>query len=159
MSARSPLVLAAAFLLLQIGSTAQQQPAFRAGTDVVTVDVVVRDGGRPVQGLAPADFAVHDNGVAQVVEQVEPIAAPIDVTLLVDVSGPVNGVWMPPRPAAEAVGEVNDSARQIAAMLRPVDRLRVLAVDEYVEELAPMQPAEGLTPLERVRSGGRAAVH
>ena len=158
MTSRPPLVLTAALLLLQIGSTAQQQPAFRASTDVITVDVVVRDGGRPVRGLTPADFAVRDNGVAQVIERIESIAAPIDVTLLVDVSGPVNGVWMPP-PAADAVGEVNDSARRIAAMLRPVDRLRVLAVDEYVEEVAPMQPVDGLAPLERVRSGGRAAVH
>jgi VWFA-related protein len=156
---RAPLLLVCVPLLLQAASTAQQQPTFRAGTDVVSVDVVVRDGGRPVRGLTPGDFAVRDNGVSQAVERVDVTAAPIDVTLLVDVSGPINGVWTRPRPMAEAVAEVNDAARQIAVMLRPVDRLRVVTVDEYVEEAVPMQQAAAVPSIEEVASGGRAGVH
>jgi VWFA-related protein len=56
---------------------AQQQetlPAFPSRVEVVTLDVVVVDKqGRPVRGLAAADFAVHEEGQPQVVVAFEAV--------------------------------------------------------------------------------------
>ena len=46
----------------------QEQPAFRAGADLVIVDAVVVDrDGRPVADLTPRDFEVRDDGRPQTV--------------------------------------------------------------------------------------------
>jgi VWFA-related protein len=66
-------------LLLTAGISAQeqrpapepppQQPVFRAGTDLVRVDVTVTErGDEPVSDLKAEDFEVTDDGVPQVVE-------------------------------------------------------------------------------------------
>ena len=55
--------LAAASLLAQ-GQSAP--PQFRAGVELITVDVAVLDGDRqPVRGLTEADFTVRENGVVR----------------------------------------------------------------------------------------------
>ena len=64
-----------------------QQPTFRSGTDLVSVDVIVRVAGDAVGGLTASDFALRDNGVPQRIESTEATAVPVDVSLVVDVSG------------------------------------------------------------------------
>ena len=65
-----------------------QQPIFRGGADAVTVDVVVKDGGRVVGGLTTSDFGLRGRpGVSQTIDRVVATAVPVDVTLIVDVSG------------------------------------------------------------------------
>ena len=50
----------------------QQQPTFRARTDLVQLDVVVVDAdGQPVHGLTKDDFQVFDRGRSQTVATVE----------------------------------------------------------------------------------------
>src|SRR5215471_17354195 len=66
-----------------------QRPTFRAFTDVVSVDVSVKNGRVPVGGLTPADFELRDNGVVQAIDAVSIETVPIDVTLIVDLSGSV----------------------------------------------------------------------
>jgi VWFA-related protein len=53
--------------LLALSATGQQsQPTFSANSNLVIVDVVVRDkSGRPIEGLKPADFAVFEDGKPQ----------------------------------------------------------------------------------------------
>lgn len=51
---------AIALLLASIGH--EPQPQFRGGIELVTVDVSVRERGRPVPGLTRDDFEVLDNG-------------------------------------------------------------------------------------------------
>jgi len=47
---------------------AEQQPVFRAETDLVTVGVTVRDrAGTPITDLSQADFTVTEDGRAQAV--------------------------------------------------------------------------------------------
>ena len=48
-----------------------QQPIFRAGTDLVRVDVTVTNDDEPVTDLRLADFEVTEDGVPQVVENVQ----------------------------------------------------------------------------------------
>ncbi len=53
---------------------------FRAGTDVVSVEVSVRRDRRAIVGLKAADFELLDNGVRQDISGVSYEQLPIDVT-------------------------------------------------------------------------------
>ena len=91
-----PLMLAAALTVsaaVPIASsvTGQQQPAFRATTEVVLVDALVTRNGRPAEGLTANDFEVHDSGVRQAVALVGMQTVPVDLRLLLDVSGSLEG--------------------------------------------------------------------
>lgn len=91
----SCVVMTAAMLALadlQVGRAQEpQRPAFRAATDVVRVDVSVRQGNRAIEGLTPGDFEVLDNGVRQEVTELSFGRLPIDVTVGLDVSFSVTG--------------------------------------------------------------------
>jgi hypothetical protein len=55
-----------------LASQTQQQPVFRGGIRLVTVNVtVVDDGGRPVRGLTAADFTVTIDDVRRPVQTVD----------------------------------------------------------------------------------------
>ncbi len=73
-----------AFAVLVIGrATAQQDPTFHAGTELVQVSVIAQDKhGKPVAGLRREDFQLFDNGQQQniqlfVGETIKPEAAPV----------------------------------------------------------------------------------
>jgi VWFA-related protein len=133
----------------------QQQPAaqpaqtFRTGTDVVFVDVSVREGGKPVAGLRAEDFVLTDNGVRQRVESVEAAAVPIDLTLVVDVSGNPSGPWQAPTPVGSVLGAIQKELADVTALLRPDDRLRLLAIGRGVQLLIPFSAPDDL-PLVRL---------
>ena len=79
-------------LLLSAALSAQtQSPVFSTKVEVVRVDALVTDGGRPVLGLGPADFEVLDNGVPQAVEFVSYDQIPLNVVLAFDMSDSVAG--------------------------------------------------------------------
>ena len=65
-----PFAIAA---LLAISATAQQpQPVFTANSNLVIVDVTVRDkSGRPIEGLRAGDFAVFEGGKPQKIAMFE----------------------------------------------------------------------------------------
>lgn len=163
MTARAGIaaVLVASVVVLQ--AEIQQPPprsgqTFRTGTDVVMVDVSVRDGGKAVTGLTANDFVLTDNGVRQQIDSVEATAVPIDLTLVVDVSGDPNAAWTAPLTPA-AVGEiVRNEVTPIASLLRPTDRLRVLASDTYVQQAVPMANVSALPPL-RIEGGGLSSLY
>jgi VWFA-related protein len=77
-------------LLVPVGlaatRTAAQQPIFSARVDTVRVDVDVQRGGKPVHGLAAADFEVLDNGVPQKVDLLASASAPVNVVIVLDTS-------------------------------------------------------------------------
>jgi VWFA-related protein len=51
-------------------SAQQQPPTFRAGTDLVEVDVIVRDkSGTFVRDLSPDDFTIEESGARQEIQQ------------------------------------------------------------------------------------------
>jgi VWFA-related protein len=68
-----------------------QAPTFSSRVDVVRVDVLVTDNGKPVLGLTSADFEVVDNGVAQQVDLVSFDQIPLNVVLVFDMSNSVEG--------------------------------------------------------------------
>src|SRR5437899_9319984 len=67
---------ALAFLALGAAPPEPQTPVFRAGADVVVLDVVVRDRkGRTVRDLRPDEVAVYEDGVGQPVASFRLVAA------------------------------------------------------------------------------------
>ena len=75
-------LLPASFLLAQ-----DQRSVFRGGTDMVSVPVSVRTVDKAVAGLKASDFELMDNGVVQSIQSFAIETQPIDVTLLLDLSG------------------------------------------------------------------------
>lgn len=141
------------------GSQAQTPPIFRAATDVVSVDVTVRSGGQAVAGLTAGDFVVRDNGVVQHVQVLDVAAMPLDVTILADVSSQTRGAWTNQESAAHIRSRLDANVAAIAGILRPVDRLRVLAIDTYVTELLPLQPAAAPIALRPVDEQGLSSTY
>jgi VWFA-related protein len=88
---RRGVPLALALVLFEGAGHAQQSPAFTSKIEAVRVDALVTDNGQPIRGLAPADFEVLDNGVAQQVELVSFDQIPLNVILALDMSDSVAG--------------------------------------------------------------------
>jgi VWFA-related protein len=151
------LSIAAAVTVL----AAQEPPpqTFRAGTDVVMVDVSVRDGKLVVTGLSAADFVLTDNGVRQQIESVEATSVPLDVTLAVDVSGNPGMAWRTAAKASEVNAALQREVNQVASLLRPADRLRLLTIDRYVRQVWPFLPANALPPVRGLEMDGLASTH
>jgi VWFA-related protein len=94
-----------------------QRPAFRAATDVVRVDVSVRQGNRVIEGLTAGDFEVLDNGVRQQVTELSYGRLPIDVTVGLDVSFSVTGPLLQ---------QLQRAVVQLMRDMRPGDRLKLV---------------------------------
>jgi VWFA-related protein len=147
------------------GARPQQRPAFRAATDVVFVDVAVRDEvGGLVGGLSAGDFVLTDNGVRQKIDSVEPVDLPIDLTLVADVSDSIIGLAGRPIGRIDPASfprQIDDQVRRTAVMLRAEDRLRVLASGDYGVEVQPFAPAAELVRETQYRgpTGGQSSLH
>jgi len=144
-------LLAALLVAAGVDVTAQQKPpVFRSGATLVTASVSVKKGNRPVNGLTPSDFILTDNGVPQTVERVTFEEVPIDVTVVIDLSGSTAGI----------VDEIRRDTRRIIGFLRPIDKVRVVAIDTYVHEVIPQQLVEKkdlALPVKMV-SGGSSSI-
>lgn len=125
------LVASAAMVATTIGA-GQDRPTFRAGVDLVTVDVTVRDGNRSVRGLSAEDFVLTDNGVPQTIDVVLTASLPIDVTIALDVSGSM----------APLIDPIKAQARQAASLLGRDDRMRLLTFGDRVEVAAEFGAAD-----------------
>lgn len=122
-----------------LAATAQMSGAqtFKTRVEGVTVDVSVTNGGRVVSGLGAADFEVTDNGVRQRIIGVHHEILPLDVTLVVDMSG--GGVLQ----TAVLAG-----VERVRQSLRDDDRLRVLTFDAQVREHGAFASPRAMPPLE-----------
>ena len=136
---------------------ANPQQTFRAGTDVVMVDVSVKSGDHVVTGLGPEDFVLTDNGVRQRIESVEATAVPMDLTLVIDLSGNPDRPWSRRIDRSKVVADVQREVQEVTSILRPTDRIRLLAIDQYVQQIWPLQPVPA-TPIPRVEFDGLASV-
>jgi VWFA-related protein len=127
----------------------QERPTFRTRTDHVAVDVAVRNGDVAAVGLSAADFRLFDNGVQQALEAVETESVPIDVTLFHDTSPSLAG----------KIDALKRDVRDIAAMLRPMDRFRLLTFDMQVNDVFGWQPAGDPLNLDGVKIGRISSVY
>lgn len=135
-----------------------QQQTFRTSTDAVVVDVSVRRGNTPVTGLTAASFELRDNGVKQDVELVETTGVPIDLSVVVDVSGNLDRPWIKPVPMSKVTADVNERVAKLTKLLRPGDRVRLMAQDAYVQQLWPLQAAAIVPVVSTLQFDGNSSL-
>lgn len=83
---RRRLIVAAALACVLPAFVAAQQGRFRAGVDLVSLNVTVMDGTRYVTGLEETDFDVFEDGVKQTLTIFSPVQQPIALAILLDTS-------------------------------------------------------------------------
>jgi VWFA-related protein len=129
---------------------AQQQSVFKSGVDLVFVDVSVTSGRTPVRDLASTDFTLTDNGVKQEIEAVSVESMPIDVTLLLDVSGSVE---------AGVLGGLKRAVDDTATALTARDRVRLLSFSHEVRQLFPYRAGGAAASLAALSAGGATSLY
>ena len=159
MARLSCVVAAVAALAAWPGAQSQTPQTFRTGTDVVVVDVSVKRDNVPVTGLTAADFELRDNGVRQEIESVETAAVPIDLSIVVDVSGNPARPWTEPQSRTSVSAKIDAEVRKLTKLLRSGDRVRLFAVDTYIQQLWPLQPAETAPAVRDVVFDGQSSLY
>ena len=119
----------AASLEIIVGAAPQPPPAtqpqtpFRAGVDVVSLNVIVTEGaGHYITDLAPEDFNVFEDGVKQDVTFFTRTNLPIALSVLLDTSASMENKL----PTAQ------EAAIGFAKRLRPQDLAEVIDFDSRV---------------------------
>ncbi len=112
------LVASVGVVLLQIAVVAQTPQRFRSATELVSIDVLVTDDRQVVTGLAAADFELLDNGVRQTIDQLYIEQLPVNVVMVLDTSGSVQG---------ERLQALKAGALSIVGRLRRTDRAAVIS--------------------------------
>ncbi|MCC7043030.1 MAG: VWA domain-containing protein [Acidobacteria bacterium] len=117
------LLLASCALLLPVPGLAQQA-VFRGDGDTVRVFVTVTDrDGRLVTTLAQSDFEIRDNGRPQPIAIFDSRPQPIQLVVMLDVSGSMLG----------NLQLLRESAARLFASLLPGDRVRVGTFGREIE--------------------------
>jgi Ca-activated chloride channel homolog len=159
-------VLAAAFLALefsteqvrgqseQVGQppTGGQAPSFRAGVDIVSLNVTVSDGtARYVTDLEPENFSVFEDGVKQDVTLFSRTNLPIALALLLDTSASMEG----------RLHVAQEAAVGFARRLRTQDLAEVISFDSRVVVLQPFtsEPSELEQAIRKTSPGGSTSLH
>ena len=113
---------------------------FGARIDIVTVDVSVFSGNRPVAGLGAADFVLTDRGVRHQLQLVSRETVPVELTLILE-----GHQFEDPR-------RLTIGIQRIAALLAPRDRLRIQTFANELVDVVPWRApgdAIDLGPLPR----------
>jgi Ca-activated chloride channel homolog len=108
--------LLAALVAVALPAAAVPQ-RFRVNTEAVRVDVLVKDGNRPVAGLTANDFELRDRDVLQRIEAVSFEDVPLSVMIALDTSDSLKG---------QALADLRNAALAATELLRPVDRAALL---------------------------------
>lgn len=104
-------------------------PVFRAAANIVRVDTLVTERGKPIAKLTPDDFELYDNGVRQQVTMATIEDVDIDVVLALDTSRSVAG---------ERLQALRDAAGALIRNLREGDRAAVVTFASGVTVSAPL---------------------
>jgi len=103
-------------ILAALSLTAQTQtPTFRAGAALVRVDVQVVSGKAPVTGLTQGDFIIREEGDVKAIETFGHEAEPVQLVILLDVSGSMGRV----------LREMAAVAQRALGALQPGDQVAV----------------------------------
>src|SRR2546423_1619645 len=107
----------------------------RVTSNLVVVPVSVTDAqGQPMRDLKATDFRIEEDGRAQEIAQLgNPEQVPLDIALLIDVSGSV---------VARFAFEQQAAARFLQQVLKPEDRATVFAIDETPRMIQQLTTAQ-----------------
>jgi Ca-activated chloride channel family protein len=154
---RFALAVAAAVCAAAVAAAAQQppqpavQPSFRAGVELVSLNVTVMEGTRYVTDLEQKDFNVFEDGVKQDVTFFNKTNLPIALALLLDTSASMDSKL----PTAQ------EAAIGFAKRLRPQDLAEVIDFDNRVTVLQNFtsSPKELETAIRRTSAGGSTSLY
>ena len=146
-----------AVALASAAMAAQDQPTFRAQSDIVVVHAMVEDNrGAAVPGLTRENFLVYEDNYPQQVSVFSATDAPASIGLLID-----NSTSMAPKRELVVAAAV-----QFAELSNPEDEIFVLAFNEHVREAwAPRVIEESdisilrATLLNRISARGKTALY
>jgi Ca-activated chloride channel family protein len=100
----------------------RQSPSFRAGVELVSLNVTVTEGARYVSDLETSDFQVFEDGVHQEITYFSKANLPIALALLIDTSASMESKL----PVAQ------EAAVGFARRLRPQDLAEIVDFDSRV---------------------------
>lgn len=152
--------LSAAVAALSIASAHARQdqtpqlrpPRFRSGVELVALNVSVVDPQqRFISGLRVEDFSVSEDGVPRDVPFFGAAGVPVDVGLLLDLSGSMR----------ERIGVIVEAAVGFIRTLRPGDRAVVTGFADRMEILQSMtsDPGQLEQAVRQARPRGRTALY
>ena len=112
--------------------------------------VWVTNGNAPVGGLTAADFQLLDNGVPQPFTIATGDPPPMDVIVVLDVSGSVAG---------KALDQLKVDVQRLNEQLHATDRLRLVTFARDVADVFGLQPGGAPVPVDRITSGGMTSFY
>src|SRR5688500_15943524 len=122
-----------ALIALVVGATsAIDAQRFTSRALGVRVDVLETHGKHSVTGLSAADFELRDNGVPQVLAQVDVEQLPLNLILVFDTSASVAG---------ERMHALLEAGRTLLDQLREPDRVALVSFSTRVQLVAPLTPS------------------
>jgi len=148
---RAPVVSAIAAIVVSALSARPQTPTFSSRLEVVRVDVLVAEDGRPVRELKPSDFDIRDEGVPQAVDLVSFEEIPLDVVLAMDISDSVSG---------DRLEHLRGASEAVLNRLTKADRAGLVSFNNAVEVRAnPTQDTALVrSALDHVQASGETAL-
>lgn len=133
-------------------ATPPQQTPFRAGVELVSLNVIVSDGaGKYVTDLDSGDFNVYEDGVKQDVTFFNKSNLPIALALLVDTSASMETKL--PTAQEAAVGFVRRLRQQDLAEVIDFDS-RVVVLQNFTNNLAELEQA-----IHKTSAGGSTSLY
>jgi len=130
----------------------RQQPSFRAGIDIVSLNVTVTDGSNHyVTDLAENEFSVFEDGVKQNLTFFSRRQQPIALSLLLDSSASME----------QHIGTLQTAATNFIKKLKPNDIAQVIDFDSRVEIRQGFtgNQADLQTAIEQTNAGGSTSLH
>jgi Ca-activated chloride channel homolog len=103
----------------------QQEPRFRGGVDLVSLNVTVMEGARYVRDLGEQDFEIYEDGARQGISFFSRVQQPIALAILLDTSASMN----------ERLATAQEAAIGFARRLRADDVIEVIDFDSQVRIL------------------------
>jgi len=149
-TASRPVVVASA--MAATVTALAQQPLFRAGIEVVRIDLSVTQDGAPARGLRLEDFEVRDQGVKQQVTGFLYEEVPLEGYLVLDASNSVAG---------QKLIDLRRAALAFLAGFRTGDQAALLTFSHEVTQHQPLTSdvAAVRRALDAVKTGGTTALN
>jgi Ca-activated chloride channel homolog len=129
-----------------------QSPAFRAGIDIVSLNVTVTDGvSHYVTDLEESDFQIFEDGVKQEISFFSRRQQPIALSMLLDSSASME----------DKLPTLQTAAGNFVRRLRPNDIAQVIDFDSRVDvrQTFTGNQTDLLTAIDRTAAGGSTSLH
>jgi VWFA-related protein len=133
-------------------TTDRQRPSFKAGVDIVSLNITVTDGANHyVTDLEEADFSVFEDGVKQKLTFFSRRQQPIALSLLLDSSASME----------QHLPTLQAAATNFVQRLKPNDIAQVVDFDSKVEirQSFTTNKNELETAIEQTSAGGSTSLH